>query len=204
MDSRADGSAGATKRRILLRFYVVRFPNPTRVLSPRRLSTDHDHAIPTREHQSDQSSRLLLGCHRPCCPRPNQLQPHQQERVPAPPPVEVMAGATTVVTVQGFDAPKCGAPLTAARRCGRMAIATGRSGGNTPRAQAKTKTHQNTWGLTGRSISERQLQPELDQAGIARTNDRVADGEIGRGAASAAEGAAARRIAAASRASHRA
>ena len=31
--------------------------------------TDHDHAVPTREYQSDQSSRMLLGCHRPCCPK---------------------------------------------------------------------------------------------------------------------------------------
>jgi hypothetical protein len=39
---RADGSAGATKRRILLRFYAVRFPNPTRALvrgSSRRIMT---------------------------------------------------------------------------------------------------------------------------------------------------------------------
>ena len=91
---------GTTKRRTLLTFYAERFPNPTRVLSPRRLSTDHDHAAPTREYQSDQSSRLLLGCHRPCCPKPNPLQAHQQERVPATSPVEVMAGATTVLTVK--------------------------------------------------------------------------------------------------------
>jgi hypothetical protein len=32
------------------------------------LPTDHDHAVPTREYQSDRSSRLLLGCHPPCCP----------------------------------------------------------------------------------------------------------------------------------------
>jgi hypothetical protein len=55
-------------------FYAVRFPNPTRAFSPRQLPTDHDHAVPTREYQSDQSSRLLLGCHRPCCPKPGVRQ----------------------------------------------------------------------------------------------------------------------------------
>jgi hypothetical protein len=40
-----------------------------------------------------------------------------------------------------FAAPKCGAPLTAARRSGRIAIATGGSGGNIsrPRPQPQTK-----------------------------------------------------------------
>jgi hypothetical protein len=70
MDGRADDSAGPTKRRILLTFYAERFPNPTRAFSPRQLPTDHDHAVPTREYQSDQSSRQLLRCHRLC--RPNQ------------------------------------------------------------------------------------------------------------------------------------
>ena len=66
LDSRADDSAGPTKRRTLLTFYAERFPNPTRALSPRQLPTDHDHAVPTREYQSDQSSRSRLGRHR-CC-----------------------------------------------------------------------------------------------------------------------------------------
>src|SRR4051812_4572477 len=100
MDSRADGSAGATRRRTLLSFYAVRFPNPTRAPSARQLPTDHDHAVPTREYQSDQSSRMLLGCHRPCCPKPT-LQAHQRERVPAPPPVEGAVDARTVLDVKG-------------------------------------------------------------------------------------------------------
>jgi hypothetical protein len=37
-------------------FYAERFPNPTRAFSPRQLPTDHVHAVPTREYQSDQSS----------------------------------------------------------------------------------------------------------------------------------------------------
>ena len=39
-----------------------------------------------------------------------------------------------------FAAPKSGAPLTAPRRSGRIAIATGGSGGNTSRARTKPKT----------------------------------------------------------------
>src|SRR5262245_18339913 len=69
LDSRADGSAGTTKRRTLLCFYAVPAPAATRATSPRQLPTDHDHAVPTREYQIDQSSRMLLGRHRPCCPK---------------------------------------------------------------------------------------------------------------------------------------
>ena len=59
-------------------FYAERFPNPTRALSPRQLPTDHVQADPTREYQSDQSSRLLLRCYRPCCPK-TLLEAHQRE-----------------------------------------------------------------------------------------------------------------------------
>ena len=59
-------------------FYAVRVPAPTRASSARQLPTDHDYAVSTREYQSDQSSRLLLRCHRPCCPKPT-LQAHQRE-----------------------------------------------------------------------------------------------------------------------------
>ena len=48
--------------------YAERPSGPTRALSPRHLPTNHVHAVPTREYQSDQSSRVLLGCHPPCCP----------------------------------------------------------------------------------------------------------------------------------------
>jgi transposase len=57
LDSKADDSAGPTKRRTLLTFYAARAPAPTRASSPRQLPTDHVHAVPTREYQSDQSSR---------------------------------------------------------------------------------------------------------------------------------------------------
>jgi hypothetical protein len=101
LDSRADDSAGTTKRRTLLSFYAVRTSAPTRASSPRQLPTDHDHAVPTREYQSDQSSRMLLGCRRPCCPKQNTLQAHQRERVPATPPVDWSWGARTVLAVKG-------------------------------------------------------------------------------------------------------
>ena len=49
-------------------FYAERSSGPTRAFSPRQLPTNHVHAVPTREYQSDQSSRMLLGCHLLCCP----------------------------------------------------------------------------------------------------------------------------------------
>src|ERR1035437_561180 len=61
LDGRADDSTGATKRRTLLSFYAAPTSAPTRASSPRQLPTDHDHAVPTREYQSDQSSHMLLG-----------------------------------------------------------------------------------------------------------------------------------------------
>jgi hypothetical protein len=100
LDSRADDSAGTTKRRILLTFYAERAPAPTRASSPRQLPTDHDHAVSTREYQSDQSSRMLLGCRRPCCPK-LKLKAHHRERVPATPPVQDWWDARTVLAVKG-------------------------------------------------------------------------------------------------------
>ena len=91
---------GSTKRRTLLIFCAAWATALTRVLSPRQLPTDHDHAVPTREYQSDQSSRMPLGCHRPCCPAPT-LKAHQRERVPAKPPVAAVVDARTVLAVKG-------------------------------------------------------------------------------------------------------
>jgi hypothetical protein len=61
-------------------FYAERFPNPTRALSPRQLPTDHDPAVPSREYQSDQSSRQFLRCHRPCCPNSKGRLPSLQRK----------------------------------------------------------------------------------------------------------------------------
>jgi hypothetical protein len=44
-------------------FYAVRSSDPTRVLSPRQLPTDHDCAVPTRGYQIDQPSHCLFPCH---------------------------------------------------------------------------------------------------------------------------------------------
>ena len=85
-----------------------------------------------------------------------------------------------------------------------MAIATGGSGGNTSlaltrAAQPKTKgrlsswrikparkpTHQNTWVLTGCSISEGELQPKLYVAGASRPDDRITGLDVGCGAPAA-------------------
>lgn len=106
--------------------------SPTHALSPRQLPTDHDHAVSTRAYQSDQSSRLHLGCHRPCCPKQTTLQAHQQERVPATPPVESTYRCQNGAHRQGFASPRQNrAPLPAPRRSGQPDPATGGSGGNT-------------------------------------------------------------------------
>ena len=83
-------------------FCAIR-PGPIRVLSPRQLPTDHDYAVPTREYQIDQSSRLLLRCHPPAVrnPKPKTLKAHQQDRDPAKPPVGSLVDARTVLAVKG-------------------------------------------------------------------------------------------------------
>ena len=82
-------------------FYAERFPNPTRVSSPRQLPTDHVHAVSTRAYQSDQSSRQLLGCYRPCCSNPNARgePPQRCSRYAARRKICVFA--RTVLTVKG-------------------------------------------------------------------------------------------------------
>ena len=141
-DSSADDSGGPTKRRTLVKYYAVRFPDPTRATSPRQLPTDHVHAVPTREYQCDQSSRLLLGCHRPAVqnPKPKALKAHQRERVPPTPArrswsIPERCSPSRV----RFAAPNCGAPLTAPRRSGQTMIATGGSGGNTDGPRKKQR-----------------------------------------------------------------
>ena len=60
-----------------------------------------------------------------------ELKAHQQERVPATPPIEGVVNAKTVLADKGrFAAPK-GAPLSAPRRSGQSSHAMGGSGGNT-------------------------------------------------------------------------
>lgn len=123
-DSSADNSVRATRRRTLLIFYAVRFSNPIRVPSPRQLPTDHDHAVPTREYQSDQSSRQLHTVIGPAVPN-QRLKAHHQERVPGGPPVEGIADTRTVLASKGTL--RRFAPLLSVRRSGFGAIATGGS-----------------------------------------------------------------------------
>ena len=106
-------------------FYAERAPAPTRASSPRQLPTDHGHAVPTREYQSDQSSRKLLAVIGPAVPKgqrgtkptvsfpfgipilpSTQLQAHQQERVPATPPVADRWGCQNGARSQGFATPR--------------------------------------------------------------------------------------------------
>jgi hypothetical protein len=71
----------------------------------------------------------------------NLLKAHQREHVPAPPPVDAvpMPERCSPSRVR-FAAPNCGAPLTAARRSGQVAIATGGSGGN---MRCRREKHKN-------------------------------------------------------------
>jgi hypothetical protein len=86
-------------------FYAERFPNPTRASSPRQLPTDHVHAVPTREYQSDQSSRMLLRCYRPCCPQ-TLLKAHQRERVPTGAARRMCPLCQNGAHSQGFASPR--------------------------------------------------------------------------------------------------
>ena len=68
------------------------------------------------------------------------LQAHQQERVPAPPPIRIWVNARTVLAGKGsLRRAEDGAPLPAARRSGGKTLAMGGSGGNTYRSSGTTK-----------------------------------------------------------------
>ena len=60
----------------------------TRAFSPRQLPTDHDYAVSTREHQTDQPSRSRLG-HHPCCVFSNLGRPMDDLAVYAGPAIQV-------------------------------------------------------------------------------------------------------------------
>jgi hypothetical protein len=68
----------------------------------------------------------------------NLLKAHQQEHVLAPPPVNAVPVPERCSQSRvRFAAPNYGAPLTAKRRSGQVAIATGGSGGNMRYQRAK-------------------------------------------------------------------
>ena len=83
----------------------------------------------------------------PAVQNQNPLKAHQQEHVPAPPPVDVirMPERCSPSRVR-FAAPNYGAPLTTPRRSGQMIIATGGSGGNIKHPRAKHEKTK-TWSL---------------------------------------------------------
>jgi hypothetical protein len=82
-------------------FYAERAPAPTRALSPRQLPTDHGHAVPTREYQSDQSSRQLLRCHRLGCPNNNRSRLTSRNVFPLRRPSNLWVNARTVLDGKG-------------------------------------------------------------------------------------------------------
>ena len=143
--------------------YAERFRNPTRAFSPRQLPTDRDHAVPSANIrvinrrvcswavagpavQHETHSRLTSG----------NVFPLRRPSTSAGAPERCSQSRVR------FVAPNNGAPWTAARRSGRMDIATGGSGGNTARGlrqkaksrlascggePARFKTRQARWGL---------------------------------------------------------
>ena len=82
-------------------FYAERAPAPTRASSPRQLPTDHGHAVPTREYQSDQSSRQFLRCHRLCCPNRNRSRLTSRNVFPLRPPSKLWVHARTGLDGKG-------------------------------------------------------------------------------------------------------
>ena len=70
----------------------------------------------------------------------NPLKAHQQEHVPAPPPVDALSLPERCSRSRvRFAAPTTGAPLTAPLRSSQITIATGGSGGNMRCRRAKHK-----------------------------------------------------------------
>ncbi len=57
MTQRRAAVEGHTARSTLVNVLCGEPHGPTRAFSPRQLPTDHEHAVPTREYQSDRPSR---------------------------------------------------------------------------------------------------------------------------------------------------
>lgn len=94
---------GTTKRRILLRFMRNGFrTQPARLVrgSSRRIMTMRFRPANIRVINRRVCSSAVTGC-AVQSPDPNPLKAHQQERVPATPPVAVVPGARTVLAVKG-------------------------------------------------------------------------------------------------------
>ena len=79
----------------------------------------------------------------PAVQNQNLLKAHQQDHVPAPPLVDAVPVPERCSPSRvRFAAPKTGAPLTAPRRSGQVAIATSGSGGNMTRASGKNRKNK--------------------------------------------------------------
>jgi hypothetical protein len=105
-----------------------------------------------QKNQGERNLRFLSPLETPFFPQPpqppngapatsaKQLKAHQQEHVPATPPVDAVPVPERCSPSRvRFVAPNYGAPLTAPRRSGQVAIATGGSGGNMRCQCAKNK-----------------------------------------------------------------
>ena len=116
----------------------------------RRASAEAVISPAVQNNQGERNLRFLSPWESPFFPQPRkrpngasatspkQLRAHQQEHVPAPPPVDVVPVPERCSPSRvRFAAPNYGAPLTAPRRSGQVAIATGGSGGNMRRRCAK-------------------------------------------------------------------
>ena len=93
-----------------------------------------------REYQSDQSSRQLLRCHRPCCPTECSRLDASGSVFPLRRPSEVRVGARTVLHAAArvrFATPDNGVPLPAPRRSGQAMVRRAAPAGNTSRAASK-------------------------------------------------------------------
>src|SRR5690606_18472356 len=122
----------AHEKETLLMFYAVPAPVTTRAPSPRQLPTDHVHAVPTREYQSDQSSRQLLRWYRLCYPNRIRSKLTNGNVFPLRRPSKIARSARTVLASKGslrraktWRALDCSAPFRPASH------ATGGSDGNT-------------------------------------------------------------------------
>src|SRR5215510_12889450 len=120
VDSRAGGSAGPHEKENPPTFYAVRFPNPTRALSPRQLPTDHDHAVPAREYQSDQSSLCSWAVIGPAVQNQRSKLTSGNVFPPSRPSKLWWMPERCSRSRVRFAAPNNGAPLTTARRSGEM------------------------------------------------------------------------------------
>ena len=131
---------GPTKRRILLIFYAERFlAQPARLVrgSSRRIMSMRFRPANIRVIHRRVCSSAVIGSavQNKTCSKPTSGNVFPLRRPSTVLPCQNGAQQSRI----RFAAPKSGAPLTAARRSGRIVIATGGSGRNTSRPVAHVK-----------------------------------------------------------------